>query len=458
MTPRSRSRAVPVALGLAASLVLSATGCKRPLGEIIGMSQSIAPFERPPYLQAVDTTSAVVRWLASPSATGGLEYRTDEAEWRPAVAERSRDTVSGVMGPAMMRTVRLTGLPPGARVEYRVTAGQRQVGPFTFRTAPRPADSDTVRILAFGDSGWGSEEQLRLAERMLAERVDLAIHTGDIAYQVGSETDFTLRHFQVYADLLARVPFFPSPGNHDLRVDGGAPYDRAFVQDRPYDDGRFYSFRWGDIVFLSIDTTDEDLPEHEDDPFVAEIARVREDGRRESDGSMLRDREGRELEWIADQLRVASADPSVRWILAFMHDPPYSHAQGLSAHGSDVRIQRALSPLFDRFGVDLVLAGHDHHYERTTPILDRRPRAPGCGPVYIVTGGGGASRLARGIAPGPLLEVGTREHHYVRLVLTGRIIRGEAVGVRGQTLDAFEVLPFAGLDEEGDPLDESCDD
>jgi len=454
MNPRVRL----VPLGIAVSLSVAMGACKRPLGEIIGMSESIAPFERPPYVQAVDTTSAIVRWLAAPGGSDRLEYRIGEDDWRQIEAERSRDTIAGVTGPVVSRTARLEGLSVGAPVEYRVTSGGRLIGPFTFRTAPRAADSDTVRVLAFGDSGWGSDEQIMLADGMLAERLDLAIHMGDIAYQVGSEADFTLRHFQVYADLLARIPFFPSPGNHDLRVDGGAPYDRAFVFEGPYDDGRFYSFRWGDVFFLSIDTTDEALPEHEDNPFESELARGDAEGRRESDGAMLRDGRGREFEWIADQLRTASADPSVRWILAFMHDPPYSHAEGLSAHGSDVRIQRAISPLFDRFGVDLVLAGHDHHYERTTPILDRRVRAAGCGPVYIVTGGGGASRLARGIAPGPLLEIATREHHYVRLVITGRVIRGEAVGVRGQTLDAFQVLPFAGLDEAGEPIDESCAD
>lgn len=423
------------------------------------MSESITPFERPPYLQAVDTTTAVIRWLAAPDAADRLEYRPEGGIWRGIRADLSADTVGGVTGPMLTRTARLENLVPGAPIEYRVTSGDRALGPFTFRTAPRAEYSDTVRVLAFGDSGWGSDEQILLADGMLAERLDLVIHTGDIAYQVGSEADFTLRHFQVYADLLARVPFYPSPGNHDLRVDGGAPYDRAFVWNGPYEDGRFYSFRWGDVFFLSIDTTDEDLPEHEDDPF-AELERGGDDDDddRESDGAMLRDGEGRELEWIADQLRSASADPSVRWILAFMHDPPYSHAEGLSAHGSDIRIQRTLSPLFDRYGVDLVLAGHDHHYERTPPIIDQRVVAPGCGPVYIVTGGGGASRLARGIAPGPLLEVATREHHYVRLVIAGRSIRGEAVGLRGQTLDAFQVLPYAGLDEEGDPVEESCDD
>jgi len=453
MKPRSR---IP-SLALGVVLSVAPSGCKRPLGEIIGMSESIAPFERPPYLQDVDTMSAVIRWRASPEASDLLEYRIDDGEWIEAPTERSNDTIAGVNGPVLARTARLAGLLPGAPVEYRVTSADRELGPFTFRTAPRAADSDTIRVLAFGDSGWGSEEQLLLAGGMLAERLDLAVHTGDIAYQVGSEADFTLRHFQVYADLLARIPFFPSPGNHDLRSEGGAPYDRAFVWDAPYAGARFYSFRWGGVLFLSIDTTDEDLPEHEDNPFTAEI-RLRDEGVRESEGALLRDRRGRELEWITAELEAASADPTIRWILAFMHDPPYSHAEGLSAHGSDLRIQRAISPLFDRYGVDLVLAGHDHHYERTTPILGRRAQPPGCGPVYIVTGGGGASRLARGIAPGPLLEIATREHHYVRLVITGRSIRGEAVGVRGQTLDAFQVLPFAGLDEDGEAIDESCDD
>ena len=93
--------------------------------------------------------------------------------------------------------------------------------------------ADTIRVLAFGDSGWGSASQVRLARSMASEPWDLAVHVGDIAYHGGSEIDYTERHFAIYRELLARVPFFPSIGNHDVIENGGASYDRAFVWPAP---------------------------------------------------------------------------------------------------------------------------------------------------------------------------------------------------------------------------------
>ncbi len=446
------SRLTRTLLRILLPLSLAGGACKLPLGRIVGVGDALAPFERPPYLQDVDTTSAVIRWLAAPDATDRAEIRVaGDSSWREVTAERSRDTIQGLAGPVLTRTIRLTGLAPGGAVQYRVSAGLRTLGPFTFHTAPRPAVADTVRVLAFGDSGWGSEDQLSLADYMLAERLDLGIHVGDIAYQVGSEEDFTLRHFQVYRELLARIPLFPSPGNHDLRSEGGRPYDRAFVWDAPFADARFYSFRWGRVVFLSLDSTDDDVPEPEDPP----VGRPAPD--RESDGAQLRDRRGRQIEWLETRLRAAAGDAGVRWIIVYFHHPPYSHAVGLSGHGSDMRLRRAVTPLFDRYGVDLVLSGHDHHYERSTPILHGRLASAGCGPVYVITGGGGADRLGRGIAPGPLMAAGSREHHYLRLAITDRAITGEAVGVHGESVDVFRIVEFDGLDEQGRPLGEACD-
>ena len=411
----------------------------------------LAPFERLPYVQAIDTSSAVIRWLAREEVADRFEYRSeDDQDWVEAEVVVSDTGVPGLTGPVATRTVRLTGLPPDAEVRYRVQGGQIPVGPFTFRTAPRPDAEDEVRILAFGDSGWGSQPQVRLAAEMGVD-FDLAIHTGDIAYQIGSEADFTLRHFQVYRGLLVRVPFFPSPGNHDIRSEGGAPYDRAFVWPAPDPAARYYSFRWGSVVFVALDTTDSqeaDLP-------VPTGAIEREPGR-STDGEELREGVGRQYEWLNRTLSAAAADSTAGWTIVYMHHPPFSGAIGLSGHGSDVRLRRSLAPLFQRYGVDLVLSGHDHHYERSFPLVDQRIQADGCGPAYIVTGGGGASRFARGTVTSPGSVYSSRAHHFVRLTVTRDAIRGEAIDELGRPIDDFEVSPFDGMDEDGGWLRLSC--
>lgn len=395
----------------------------------------VAPFQRLPYVQAVDTSSAVVRWRVGGAARDSFAYRVDgEPDWRSATIERLPAIAEPPLDPARSagrprdRRVRLEGLPPGTVVEYRVLADSVAAPPGRFRTAPRPGASGPVRVLAFGDSGWGSESQVRLAERMEAGSWDIAIHVGDIAYSHGSERDFTLRHFAVYDGLLSAVPFFPAPGNHDIQTDGGRPYDRAFEWPAPRPGARFYTFRWGDVRFFALDTSSQEA------------------------GGALRAGSGPQYEWLVAALDSARREPGVRWLVAYMHHPLHSGAAGFAGKGPDRRLRRVLTTLFERHGVDVVLAGHDHHYERSRPILDGDPVPEGCGPVYLVTGGGGASLYARGVTP---LDAWTaailRAHHFVELSFEEDVASGRAVDAQGDTLDAFRVLPFDGVGAELPP-------
>lgn len=414
--------------GAACLLVLPATSCRPGPWDPLRLGSSIAPFERLPYVQAVDTTGAWVLWRAEATVRDSFLYRVrGDSAWRPAAVERypvtGRETSESESPAGSMsdRRARLTGLPPGAEVEYVVYADTVGIGPTTFRTSPRPGHGARLRVLAFGDSGWGSESQLRLAELMAGRPWELAIHTGDIAYVNGSEEDFTARHFHVYRALLASVPFFPSAGNHDIRTRGGLPYDRAFVWPAPRPGARYYTFRWGDVRFFALDTSSQGA------------------------GDDLRWADGPQYTWLAAALDSASRELDLRWTIAYMHHPLYSHPTGMAGKGSDRRLRRSLAPLFDRYGVDLVLAGHDHHYERSRPIRGGEVVASGCGPVYVVTGGGGGSLYARGVAVAP---PGTariaRVHHFLSLGIEAEVIEGRAIGVDGQPIDEFRVHAFAG--------------
>ena len=94
--------------------------------------------------------------------------------------------------------------------------------------------------------------------------------------------------------------------------------------------------------------------------------------------------------------------------------------------------------------MDLVLAGHDHHYERSYPLLSSTPVEPGCGSVYVLTGGGGASQFARSVERSKLTAATSRTHQYVRLVVRRAVIQGTVVGVDGDVLDRFAVRAFDG--------------
>lgn len=394
------------ALGLAGLLALVACQPK-PLVPV-GVRAPEAPFVRAPYVQRVERTSALVRWMTEAPGPGRVLYG-------PAGVEERREAPVEVLEGGGRRA-HLEGLPPGSEVEYVVEHPTGRAGPFRFRTAPPDTSSDPVRVLAFGDSGWGSPEQVALARLMEREEWDVILHVGDIAYDYGSETDFTVRHFRVYADLLARVPFYPAPGNHDLMTDGGAPYDRAFDWPGP-PDRRWYTFRRGRARFVALDT---------DSPEAVES---------------LEKAEGEQYDWLVETLR-ESRDTTLTWTIVYMHHPIYSHGTGLTGHGGEDDLRRTLEPLFLRHGVDVVLAGHEHHYERSRPLRRGEVARRGCAPVYIITGAGGASQFGRDVAGDEHTARVTLQHEFLSLTLRRGSAEGRAVGVTGEVIDRFTLIPY----------------
>ncbi len=380
----------------------------------VGLAQAPSPFVRAPYVQQVTDSSASVLWMTQAGAADTAWYRIPELDsaWARAPI---RDHRHGT------RRTDFTSLPAATTVEYVVSAGGTRVGPNAFRSAPPTGAASQARVLLFGDSGWGGPEQIDLARRMGRQEWDVSIRVGDIAYDDGAEDEFTERHFRVYAPVFASTPFYPSVGNHDIRADGGRSYDAAFLWPAPFPGVRYYSFRWGRIQFVSVDTSSKT-----DD--VAE----------------LRDGRGRQREWLEGVLRAAAADSAVDWIVTFQHHPLYSHAIGISGHGLDRDLRATLLPLYEKYGVDLVAAGHDHHYERTWPLRDGQRVAEGCGPVHVLSGGGGSSRYARDITRTPLLATARRVYQYVELTVDTDRILGRTIDDEGQVVDEFSVRRYEG--------------
>ena len=404
-----RSQAVLAAAIAAVIAGVFPFGCSRP--RLPPVPPPAHPFVRYPYVQAVTDSSGDVLWATERSTRDTLTY------WIEGIADTIRiaDPV-----PVDRHRARLRGLSPDAAVGYRVRAGGVATGVEVFRTAPVRGAPDSLDVLIWGDSGWGSEAQVDLARQM--ERlhdVALALHTGDIAYEDGSEVAFTQRYFRVYRRFLARVPVYPVPGNHDVRTDGGRPMDEAFVLPGAAETAgrRYYSFDWGQAHFIALDSNEEG--------GVRSDLRVR----------------GRQYRWLVCDLSVAAADPRTRWIVVYLHHPPYSAGTGLSGHGSDRTLRDVLAPVFDRYEVDLVFSGHDHIYERSHPIRAGAVDTAGPGVVYVVTGGGGASQHWRGAGRAWHTAVSARAYEFVLLRIAPDRMAAEVVDRNGVRLDAFSVRP-----------------
>ncbi len=113
---------------------------------------------------------------------------------------------------------------------------------------------------------------------------------------------------------------------------------------------------------------------------------------------------GAQKRWLERELERSRSDNSIDWIVVCMHQTAVS--TGERTNGADLGIRENWLPLFDRFGVDLVVCGHEHHYERSHPIrgtlpsdtltpmpVDTQPDLidTSKGTVHLVIGGGGTS-------------------------------------------------------------------
>ncbi|HWO20989.1 MAG TPA: metallophosphoesterase family protein [Kofleriaceae bacterium] len=306
-----------------------------------------AVIRRKPYLQRVTQTSITVGWVSA--ATDGEHVVVTTPNQLPAASvPGERESVIVRNSGESQKWATIDNLQPGSIYCYAIvdgtTALSERIG---FRTAPAADSPAPVRFLAFGDSGGGGVDQRMLAEQMYGYSYDLIVHTGDIAYDSGTIGEFEDTVFKMYSPLFRHVPFFPASGNHEYKTMQGAPFRAVFSL--PGASGeRWYSYDWGRVHFAALDT--------------------------EADYQT-------QAKWLDADL-AATARP---WKIVYFHKPPYSSGE----HGSDTSLRKALEPIFQKHHVQLVLAGHDHNYERMTPQK---------GVQHIVTGGGGVGTRPVGVS------------------------------------------------------------
>ncbi len=358
-------------------------------------SAGAADLERSAYLQSATSSSMVVVWTTQASSTGAVEY---------GLAPNALDDQVSSGGNGTQHEVRLTGLTPSTRYYYRVIGdGDPLEGgdeEHTFVTPPPEGSRAKLRAWVVGDSGTGGSAQARVRDAMLdnvGEHLpQLYLHLGDMAYNDGTYTEFTDNFYAPYAGILRRVPVWPTLGNHE----GGS--SDSGTQSGPYYDGyvlptageagglpsgteAYYAFDYANVHFVILDS--HDSPRDPGDPMLV---------------------------WLQNDL--ASTDQE--WVIAYWHHPPYTKGSHDSDNeGALIDMRENALPILEAGGVDLVLGGHSHIYERTflldgaydTPSVagagvldanDGRPlgdgpytKAPGLssneGAVYVVAGHGG---------------------------------------------------------------------
>jgi MYXO-CTERM domain-containing protein len=370
-----------------------------------GSPAAAAPLERQPYLQRSTPQEITIVWTTEGSSTGAVEYGSDPTNLDQSVASGST---------ASQHAVRITGLQPDTRYYYRVISDDTPVAggdeQHYFVTPPTAGTRSKFRAWVVGDSGTGGSMQASVRDAMLVNvglhRPDIYLHMGDMAYSSGTYSEFTDKFYAPYEGILRNTCVWPTIGNHegsssDSQSESGPYYDGYVLPIAGEAGGlasgteAYYSFDWANVHFLVLDS--HDTP-------------------RDPDGAML--------QWAEQDL----AGTDQEWIVAFWHHPPYTKG----SHDSDnegqlIDMRENALPILEAAGVDLVLGGHSHIYERSylldgaysTPsmpgegVIDSGDGMPtGDGPyvkpaglssnqgaVYVVAGHGGTGVSQKGIHP-----------------------------------------------------------
>jgi Purple acid Phosphatase, N-terminal domain/Calcineurin-like phosphoesterase len=330
-------------------------------------------------------TSVVVSW-ASPGPATHPRVHLDGHRMVPALQRTYTDGINGET--VWTYHARLIGLRPGTAYSYTVTAdnasGQPVAG--SFRTAPHGraafrftsfgdlATPNTKWVLSYGQSAYavGAVESFRPLFHLL---------NGDLCY---ADLNPTVQP-EVWRDFghnnqasAANRPWMPCLGNHEVEFGNGPQGYTSYLtryllpgNGIPAFRGRWYAFRVGAALFVSLDASD--VIYQDAGAFVAgpaPLTPVAGTGNPAIEpGTSLYVRGysgGAQTAWLRRTLAAARRDDSIDWIIVQMHqDAASSSATG---NGSDRGIRETWLPLFDDYQVDLVLCGHDHDYERSFPV------------------------------------------------------------------------------------------
>jgi hypothetical protein len=415
-----------------------------PQSERMGMELPFSIVTRGAYLQCGTPTSIVVRWRTTLPTLSVVHYGRTLA---------SLDSMAGSGGRSREHVVLLSGLLPNTKYFYGVGTSNRvyQAGPSNyFITAPQPGAPQTTRVWVLGDPGTDYPEQKAVRdayERTSGSRqTDLVLTLGDNAYSRGSDAQYQKSFFEVYCDLFKHVPVWPALGNHDARSADSATesgvYYEIFTLPRqgqaggaPSGTAAYYSFDYANAHFICLNSQDSDLA---------------------SESPMLR--------WLRRDLAANHQD----WTVAYWHHPPYSKGTHDSDDPKDndrrmSEMRETIVPLLEAVGVDLVLCGHSHLYERSfllhghygnsqsfRPDMVQSPNsheyrkgaiAGSPGTVYVTSGSAGHATKPKDLhgLNHPAMAVSLNVPGSFVLEIQGLRLQGQFLDLNGAERDEFTI-------------------
>ncbi|MDA0990610.1 MAG: DUF2341 domain-containing protein [Verrucomicrobia bacterium] len=314
---------------------------------------------RGPYLQTLTQTNVVVRWRTDVATNGVVHYG---ASWTNLNMTATDATI------ATDHIVSVTGLSASASYYYDIGTDLQVLAggdaSHTFKTPPPVGSVEAVNIWIIGDSGTGDANAAAARDAYLGWRgtnaTDVWLMLGDNAYNSGLDSEHQTAVFNMYPSLLRQTSPWPTFGNHESESGAnsinqtGAYYDIFSLPKNgeaggvPSGTEAYYSFDYANIHFICLNSMDID---------------------RSPGGAML--------SWLADDLLATTQE----WLIAYWHHPTYTKGSHDSDNdldsGGRMRDMRVnVLPVLEEAGVDLVLSGHSHSYERSYLLRGHYGKSP----------------------------------------------------------------------------------
>ena len=456
---------------------------------------------RGPYLQMGTPTSITIRWSTQTLSKGQVRYDTVVAN---LTAGNTQANVATETGLTSDHQIRLTNLLPNKRYYYVIESAGLPVvqlegsatttSTWFFQTAPLPGTAKKTRIWALGDFGTNNTRQdsvITSFRSFLQQRsigyIDMWLWMGDNAYDWGLDEQYQANVFDKtlarYDWIFRQTPFYATPGNHDYQTNfaaGGLRYDphpihyydvvNNFTEasdgggGEPSHREEYYSFNYNNIHIVSLDSY----------------------GFESGQGTTIFGANGPQVSWLKQDLAKAQADPTINWIIAYWHHPPYTRGSYNSDTEAElVNIRNNFLPILEQYKIDMVITGHSHVYERSrlmkglygpsaaapndtfrisvhNPFLAGNAQSSGrydgtpnsCfyfknsssavneGIVYVVNGAGGRSGGIQSFGrwPSPIMQSSMNEGGSLYLEIDGKRLDAKFVAASGTVKDQFTII------------------
>jgi len=391
------------------SVSISLLGCLIvALGVVLTAAGGCAGVTKGPVLLRVSQDQAALMWETEIGGPGEVLYGEGDVLDKKATTEPIKVEYKINKKAAFIHKVWLENLEPGRTYSYRVTGprvpilqriaklGRSPVQNKVYKFRTVPADTNEVTFLVYGDSRTDPKTHRKVVEQMMKKKVDFVVHCGDLVSSGDRYEQFGPQFFEPVKGLAETVPLYIAKGNHE---GNSGNFEKLLI---PTGEKNSFSFDYGPLHYLCVDNVSKGL-------------RTKE-----------------QLELIASDTKSSTA----RWKFVSYHIPSLNFGGHWSAWGHPDALR-----ILAEAGVDFVVTGHSHQYERFWPIAP--PAGSGGSYVTHITCGGGGAPLSR-VKQSLYHAYAGKIYHFCLFHINGDKLTMDTIDIDGKIIDHLEITKTDG--------------